>query len=388
MTQQALLVLNAGSSSLRFALYEAGQTPKKPQWHGHADLGARPSLRVTDAEGRVVHDASLDVHTPEAALDAVLGWIETNADVTLVGAGHRVVHGGRSYDGPIRVDAASLEALRGLEAFAPLHQPYNLRPIERLQELLPGLPQVACFDTAFHRSQPEHAQRFALPQRYSERGIVRYGFHGLSYHYIADALREQDPEAAQGRVVVAHLGNGASLCALREGRSIATTMGFTALDGLAMGQRCGSLDPGVVLYLLREDGLSLEEVERLLYRESGLLGMSGVSGDMRELLARDEPAVREALAVYVYRIQRELGSLVAALEGLDAIVFTGGIGEHAGPIREAVCAGFGWLGLDCDAAANTAGETLISRPGSRVRAWVIPTDEEIVIARQTYDLLA
>jgi acetate kinase len=278
--------------------------------------------------------------------------------------------------------------LEKLVPLAPLHQPHNLAPMRIVAERTPQLPQVACFDTAFHRAQPELAQVFALPLNITERGVRRYGFHGLSYEYIASALAELDAKAAAGRVVVAHLGNGASMCAIRGGRSMATTMGFTALDGLPMGTRCGGLDPGVMLYLMDELKMDARAIEKLIYRQSGLLGVSGISSDMRALLESSEPRAKLAIDLFVYRIGRELGSLAAAIGGLDALVFTGGIGEHAKVIRERVCRDAGWLGIEFDAAANTAGSARISTASSRASVWVIPTNEELMIARHTRKLVA
>ncbi len=385
-----ILVINAGSSSVKFAVYARQGDELKLRLRGQADgLGNGPRLRIDSSDGERLHDAALDSGSDQqTALDAILRWLEGALDsLRLVAVGHRVVHGGRDFSEPVLIEPEILERLRALNPLAPLHQPHNLQAIDTLGRLRPGLPQVACFDTAFHRTQPAVAQRFALPYEYGERGIVRYGFHGLSYEYIAQVLPQYDAEAAKGRVVVAHLGNGSSMCALRAGRSVATTMGFTALDGLVMGERCGTIDPGVVLHLLQREGMSVAQVEELLYRRSGLLGMSGISGDMRRLLQSDVPRAREALDVYVYRALRELGSLVAALEGLDAVVFTAGIGENAAPIRERICRGLEWLGLEFDDAANEQGSTRISAPGSRVSAWVIPTDEEQMIAQHTVRLL-
>jgi acetate kinase len=288
----------------------------------------------------------------------------------------------------VRMDAAALESLRQFEPLAPLHQPHNLAPIRLLLERQPDLPQVACFDTAFHRSNPEVAQMFALPAEFHAQGVRRYGFHGLSYEYIASVLPQVDERAASGRTVVLHLGNGASMCALQGGRSVASTMGFTAVDGLPMGTRCGALDPGVILYLLDQRGMDVRAIEKMVYSQSGLLGVSGISSDMRALLASDDPRARTAIDLYLYRIRRALGSLAASLGGLDAIVFTAGIGEHAAFIRERICADAAWLGVELDAAANAKGGPRISAPGSRVAAWVVPTNEELMIARHTRALVA
>jgi acetate kinase len=299
-----------------------------------------------------------------------------------------VGHGGRRFTDPVRIDATVMAALEELVPLAPLHQPHNLGAIAAVAELAPELPQVACFDTAFHRSQPAVAQWYGLPRRFAEEGLIRYGFHGLSYEFIAAELPAVDPRAARGRTVVAHLGNGASLCALRAGSSVATTMGFTPLDGLLMGTRCGAIDPGAVLYLMDRHGLDTRAVAELLYVESGLLGVSGIASDMRTLLESSEPGAAAAIDLFVYRIGRELGSLAAALGGLDALVFTGGIGEHAAAIRERVCRDAAWLGLAFDPAANEQGGPRLTRASSAVAAWVMPTDEELMIARHTRALLA
>jgi acetate kinase len=318
-----------------------------------------------------------------AALEHLLAWLAERLDgERLVAVGHRVVHGGARHAAPVQVDAAVLEELRGLTDLAPLHQPHNLAPIEHLLDAHPELVQVACFDTAFHSTLPELACRFGLPQAIHAAGVRRYGFHGLSYEYLAERLAHLDPAAAAGRCVVLHLGNGASLCGMKQGRSVHTSMGFSALDGLMMGTRCGSLDPGVVLHLIRQ-GMDADALEALLYRQSGLLGVSGIGSDMRQLLASDAPAAALAVDLYCHRIKLEIGAAVAALGGIDALVFSAGIGENAVPVRAAVGAGCDWLGLRLDARANQAGAELISAPESAVRAWVIPTNEEGMIARHT-----
>ena len=324
-------------------------------------------------------------HAPAMAF--LIDWLEHNeADIHIVAAGHRVVHGGLLYSSPVRLNAAVIEQLRQFEPLAPLHQPHNLAAICALAEQFPDLPQVGCFDTAFHRTQPEVAQIFALPSAMSEAGIRRYGFHGLSYEYIARRLPEFVPHAE--RVVVAHLGNGASMCALRAGRSVESSMGFTAVDGLPMGTRTGSLDPGVLLYLVQTEGWDGGRIERLLYKESGLLGVSGVSNDMRTLLASNEVGARRAVELFCYSIAKQLGALAAALGGIDALVFTAGIGEHAAFIREDVCRRAEWLGFRLDPAANRAGGPRITTADSPASAWVIPTDEEKMIAIHTRNLLA
>jgi acetate kinase len=291
------------------------------------------------------------------------------------------------FSAPTRIDAATLDALRKFVPLAPLHQPHNLAPIGVLLERTPDLPQVACFDTAFHRGNPDLAQRFAIPAELHDAGVRRYGFHGLSYEYIAQTLPDVDPKAAAGKVVVLHLGNGSSMCAIDAGRSIASTMGFTAVDGLPMGTRCGAIDPGVLLYLMDERGMDARAIEKLIYQQSGLLGVSGISSDMRVLLDSAEPRAALAVDLYLYRIRRELGSLAAALGGLDAIVFTAGIGENAAAIRARVCRDAAWLGVELDEAANRAGGPRLSTPGSRVSAWSLPTNEEMMIARHTRRVL-
>ncbi len=387
----ALLVLNAGSSSIKFALFELGRDGALALRYGGEveGIGDAPRFVAHDASRVRLEDAALPSSagrdlTHEELLTMLLGWVERHADrFDLVAAGHRVVHGGRRFAVPVRVTPAVLDELRTLVPLAPLHQPHNLAAIDALARLAPGLPQVACFDTAFHRTQPAVARAFALPRALTAAGVERYGFHGLSYEYIAGVL----PSVAGGsvdRAVVAHLGQGASMCALRSGRSIATTMGFTALEGLVMGTRTGSIDPGVLLYLLEEKHMSPEELERLLYRESGLLGVSGLSNDMRTLLASPEPRAKLAVDLFVYRAVREIGSLAAALGGLDAIVFTAGIGERAAAVREAICAGCGWLGTQIEPRANAVHGPIVSTPGSRVVAAVIPTNEELMIARHTF----
>ncbi len=376
----ALLVLNAGSSSVKFSLYglEAGA----PRLELKGQIEGLPEAAHFKAPGAERRWKEPLAH--EQAIDFLIDWIERRIEGRrLAAVGHRVVHGGTRHAAPVRVNAAVLAELEALVPLAPLHQPHNLAAIRRLAALRPGLAQVACFDTAFHRGQTEVAQAFALPPEITREGVHRYGFHGLSYEFIAQALPQVDPRAAAGRTVVAHLGNGASMCALRAGASVATTMGFTALEGLPMGTRCGSLDPGVLLWLMDEKKMDARAIEDLLYHRSGLLGVSGVSGDMRTLLASDAPAARAAIDLYVYRIGRELGSLAAALGGLDALVFTAGIGEHAAPVRARVCRDAAWLGLELDEAANDKGGPRLSGASSRVAAWVIPTDEELMIARHT-----
>ncbi len=389
---EAILVLNAGSSSVKFSVFLTKGAELELWLRGQAEgLLTAPRFVVKDADGKVVSERSWKEGESlghEGAVSHLIDFLRSNrAEDRLVAVGHRVVHGGLEYSEPIRVTPEVLRALEKLIPLAPLHQPHNLGPIRHLLEQVPNLLQVACFDTAFHRTQPELAQAFALPEEITDRGVRRYGFHGLSYEYIASALPGVDPRAAAGKVVVAHLGNGASMCAMQAGRSVASTMGFTAVDGLPMGTRSGSLDPGVMLYLVDELRMDARAIEKLIYQESGLLGVSGVSSDMRALLSSDAPRAKLAVDLFVYRIGRELGSLVAALRGLDALVFTAGIGEHAVPIRERVIQGAGWLGLTLDAAANASGGPRISAGNSRVAAYVIPTNEELMIARHTRGLI-
>src|SRR5215470_17878983 len=390
---EAILVLNAGSSSLKFSVFRSGGAELELSLRGQAEgLLTAPRFVAKDAGGKVLSEWSWkegETLGHEGAVSHLIDFLRsTRAGDRLVAVGHRVVHGGLEYSEPIRVTPEVLQALEKLVPLAPLHQPHNLGPIRHVMERMPSLPQVACFYTAFHRVQPELAQAFALPEEITDRGVRRYGFHGLSYEYIASALPAVDARAAAGKVVVAHLGNGASMCAMQGGRSMASTMGFTAVDGLPMGTRCGSLDPGVLLYLMDELKMDARALETLIYLRSGLLGVSGVSSDMRALLSSDAPRAKLAVDLFVYRIGRELGSLVAALGGLDALVFTAGIGEHAVAVRERVVQGAGWLGLTLDPSANARGGPRITSASSRTSAWVIPTNEELMIAQHTRDLLA
>lgn len=380
----ALLVLNAGSSSLKFSVFLDEEPPRLLVRGQLEEIASHPRF-VARADGAVIGQHSWPAGTRlghAGAVDHLLAWGRSGVlgEHRIAAVGHRVVHGGARFSAPVLIDDAIVAELEALVPLAPLHLPHNLAAIRVVTQKAPWVVQVACFDTAFHRAQPPVAQAFALPRRYADEGVRRYGFHGLSYEYIASALQSTDPAAAAGRTVVAHLGNGASMCALVGGQSVATTMSFTPLDGLMMGTRCGSLDPGVVLYLLERHGMDARALTRLLYEQSGLLGVSGSSSDMRELLARSDAASVEALDLFVYRVRRELGSLAAALGGLDALVFTGGIGENAAPIRARVCRDASWLGLDLDEEANARGGPRVSRTGSRVSAWVIPTNEELMIA--------
>ena len=389
----AIAVLNAGSSSLKFSLYAAEGGELALVAGGQAEgLFTAPRFVAKDDAGNLIDEKSWGEGTRlghEGALDHLVGVLRARfSGYRLAAVGHRVVHGGPEYARPVRVDAAVVDALAKYIPLAPLHQPHNLAPIRLLLSRDPKLPQVACFDTAFHRGQAPVAQAFALPRAITDRGVLRYGFHGLSYEYIAQALPRYDARAAEGKAVALHLGNGASMCAMAGGRSVASTMGFTAADGLPMGTRCGSLDPGVMLYFMQELRMDAAAIEKLIYQQSGLLGVSGVSSDMRALEASDEPGARAAIDLFVYRIGRELGSLTAALGGLDAIVFTAGIGEHSASLRERVCVDAAWLGVALDREANARHASRISTPTSRVTAFVIPTNEELMIARHTRSVLA
>ena len=386
-----IVVLNAGSSSIKFALYDAGRDGAL-LFHGQVEnIGLAAHLAATDASGATVAECrwgkgELDHH---GATDEILKLARTLlAGRAVIAFGHRVVHGGTEFAAPVRVDASVMAALEKLVPLAPLHQPHNLAPIKFIATAAPDIPQIACFDTAFHRSQAALAQAFALPRDLTAAGVRRYGFHGLSYDFIVSRLGEIDPALAQSRLVIAHLGNGASLCAVAGGRSVASTMGFTAVDGLMMGTRSGALDPGVLLYLMQEGGLDAKAIEDLIYRRSGLLGVSGISSDMRTLRQSTAPEAAEAIALFVYRIVREIGSLAAALGGLDGLVFTAGIGEHDAATRAEVAAGCGWLGLKLDDARNTMGRGRISADGASVAVWVVSTDEERMIARYASQTLA
>lgn len=396
MTQH-ILTLNAGSSSIKFSLYPLATDESKgiqadPLLVGQIDgIGNQAHLKVKDAAGKTLADEDLALEgDAEAqhhlALEALLAWLNKQSQGShIVAVGHRVVHGGERYTRPMRLDNPILEHLTRLIPLAPLHQPHNLDGIHALRDLMPNIPQVACFDTAFHRTQPSVAQMFALPRAITLEGVKRYGFHGLSYEYIARVLPQHTPRA-EGRVVIAHLGNGASMSGLINRQSQVTTMGFTAIDGLMMGTRTGNLDPGVLLYLL-DKGYDTPKLTKLLYKESGLLGVSGVSADMRALLASDKPEAKEAVDLFCYRINREIGSLAAAIGGVDALVFTGGIGEHAAEVRRRVCQLASWLGIEINDTANAANQTRISAPRSTVDVLVIPTNEEWMIAHHTATLL-
>ena len=387
------VVLNAGSSSLKFGVYRRRE---EEAWHVAASgqvegIGVSPRFSAKDGTGTRLVDRELDkaaVRDGKAALDALAEWLRAQyGGARVLGVGHRVVHGGARFDGPTRVTAEVLDALRALIPLAPLHQPYNIGAIEAVSARLPDVPQIACFDTSFHRGQPAVAEVVPLPREVREGGVQRYGFHGLSYEYIASALPQVAPEIAGGRVIVAHLGSGASLCAMKNRKSVDSSLGFTALDGLCMGTRPGALDPGVILYLFQNLGLTAKQVETMLYKKSGLLGISGISNDMRDLVGRTEPEARLAVDYFVYRAAKEIGALAAALGGIDGLVFTAGIGENSAEIRARICQASAWLGVELDAAANQSRGPRITRAESAVSAWVIPTNEELVIARHTGRLL-
>jgi acetate kinase len=386
------LILNAGSSSLKFCVYQqptglAWQVASRGQIEG---IGTAPRLSVKDDAGKKLADEKLDpaVRDGRAAIDVLSGWLRSNyAGGRIVGVGHRVVHGGPRFSKPVVVTRKILAELNELTPLAPLHQPHNLAPIEAVFDHMPDVPQVACFDTSFHRGHTPVACLVPLPRDLCEGGVERYGFHGISYEYIASVLPDVAPDIADGRVIVAHLGSGASLCAMKQRRSVDTTMAFTALDGLCMGTRPGALDPGIVLYLFQKLGLTVKQVEDVLYKKSGLLGISGISNDMRDLLGRTEPEARLAVDYFVYRAAKEIGALAAVLNGVDALVFTAGIGENSSEIRKRVAEASAWLGLELDEAANAARGPRISKPQSKVSAWVIPTNEELMIARHTRNLL-
>lgn len=389
----AILTLNAGSSSVKFALYRTDDGDLTMACRGKIEgIGTAPHLLARDAVGHVLTErrwADGAGLTHEDLLDPLLSFIDDRLEGDRLDAiGHRIVHGGMAFDAPVRIDDAVLAALQALCPLAPLHQPHNLTAVRAVSLLRPGAIQVACFDTAFHHGHEPVVTRFAIPRTWHDQGVRRYGFHGLSYEFIAGRLRSLDPDLAAGRYIVAHLGSGASLCALRDGRSLDTTMGFTALDGLMMGTRCGAIDPGVLLYMQQSGGLAPAALETLLYQESGLLGVSGVSSDMRDLLASPDPRAREAIDLFAFRVAREAGAMQATLGGLDGLVFTAGIGENAPQVRAAIAGRLAWTGLELDPTANLKGAGRISSDASRIVAWVIPTDEEAMIARHTVRLVA
>ncbi len=394
MGSGSILVVNAGSSSLKFSLFRVDDAAglhlaARGQLDG---IGTRPRLKASDGAGTPLVDSEIAVSEAREVKDAVGltgAWLRTQfTGEPLLAVGHRVVHGGAEFSRPVLVDVPVLSELERLVPLAPLHQPHNLAAIRMLRETQPQMPQVACFDTAFHRAHPQLADLYALPWEYYEAGVRRYGFHGLSYEYIATALPKVAPGIADGRVVVAHLGSGASLCAMRAGVSVDSTMGFSTLDGVPMGTRPGGIDPGVLLYLVAQRGMPPAELEKLLYKDSGLLGLSGVSNDMRVLLESREPRARIAVDYFVYRVAREIGALAATLGGVDGLVFTAGIGENSAEIRARIVDACAWLGVTLDAEANRRGGPRISPDGGAVSAWVVPTNEELMIARHTHALVA
>lgn len=386
------LVLNAGSSSLKFCIF---QRPDTESWRLEArgqieSIGLSPRLSVKDSAGETFAEQRLDekIQDGRTAIEALAAWLRSRyGGARVLGVGHRVVHGGKHYVRPTIVTPQVMADLHQLIPLAPLHQPYNLAAIEAVTERLPGVPQVACFDTGFHCGRAQVAELVPLPRELCQAGLQRYGFHGLSYEYIASVLPKVAPEIAGARVIIAHLGSGASLCALQNGKSVDNSLGFTALDGLCMGTRPGAIDPGVILYLFQNLGLSTREVENILYKKSGLLGISGISNDMRDLLGKIEPEARLAVDYFIYRAAKEIGAMAAVLGGIDGLVFTAGIGENSAEIRHRMCEASAWLGVEIDEEANNRKGPRISKPGSKVSAWVIPTNEELMIARHTGSLL-
>jgi len=392
MTNGYSLALNAGSSSLKFSVYsQAEDEGWRLESRGEiGGIASSPRIFARNGGGQTLVDRDLDGEVSDAhdAIHVLAAWLKAKYEGSHVaGVGHRVVHGGTRFSGPVLITDKVISEIQSLAPLAPLHQPNNLAAIIAAQQRLRDVPQVACFDTSFHRGQPAVAQVIPLPREIRSRGVQRYGFHGLSYEYVASALPQVAPEIAKGRVIVAHLGSGASMCALRDGKSIDCTLGFTALDGLCMGTRPGSLDPGVILYLFQTLGLSAREVEAMLYKESGLLGLSEISSDMRELLRSDAPAARLAVEYFVYRAAKELGALAATLGGVDGLVFTAGIGENSAEIRKRICDASAWLGIELDEEANGRHRTKISTKQSKISVWIIPTNEELVITRHTGSLL-
>ncbi len=385
-----ILVVNAGSSSVKFALFNLSSDSSVANLKGQiSGIGRSSCFVAEDANGAElqVSEISSDIGNHNEAFEVLLNWLSARGE-PLIGAGHRVVHGGTEYGEPVLIDEKVLGDLHALEALAPHHQPHNLSAVRALSANHPDLPQVACFDTAFHATQPSEASQLGLPREYAKRGMRRYGFHGLSYESVLASFHSVTGERLPSRLVIAHLGNGASMCAVKEGRCIATTMGFSTLDGIPMGTRSGAMDPGVLLHMMREDGASLTELEDILYNRSGLLGISGISSDMQKLLLSEKDEAREAVNFFCYRISRELGSLAAALGGVDALVFTGGIGENSPVVRAKVLQLSKWIGLQLDQEANIGGNFRITTEESTVSAWVVPTDEELTIAHHTRQVLA
>lgn len=389
--EDAILVVNAGSSSLKFQVYLTEPDGPVSIRRGAIDgIGVQPRMRILDEQKRLIHEKKLtrnEVPDLPSAIPKMTNWLQTLEDVRLWAIGHRIVHGGPKHSKPVRITPEVIEELTAYQELAPLHQPNNLEPIRLAMQVAPHLPQIACFDTAFHRGHPEHSDCYALPKSFYDDGVRRYGFHGLSYKYISQKLREIAPDLASGRVIVAHLGSGASMCALQNGVSIENTMGFTALDGIPMGTRPGQLDSGVVLYMMSHMGMTAQEVTDLLYHEAGLVGLSGISADMRILLKSEVPRAHLAIDHFVHRCGLYAGMLAAAMGGVDGIVFTAGIGENSPEIRARVAEKLKWLGAEIDLEANAAGKMLISAPHSRLAAYKIPTNEELVIAKETLSIL-
>lgn len=387
MQSNQLVVINSGSSSIKFAVYQLDSTLKKSLKGYVENIKSAPVLKVFDANNMLIRENQFPADYGYKQFYEMLVSVFDSNRFHITAVGHRVVHGGTRYQSPIFINKEVVEYLKTLIPFAPLHQPYNIDAIESIYKSHPDMQQVACFDTAFHRTHPPVADWFGLPRELTESGIHRYGFHGLSYEYIMHKLSEINTDTVNKRIIVAHLGNGSSMCAIKNGISIASTMGFTALDGLMMGTRCGNIDPGVILYLLEYKNMSVKEIEQLLYKKSGLLGVSAVSSNMKSLLESTSQSAQEAIDLYVYRIRHELGALAAALNGLDVLIFTGGIGEHAWQIREKVCINSDWLSLQIDNDLNIKNKYLISLPQSKVEVYVIPTNEEWIIANHTYQLI-
>ncbi|MFA7439514.1 MAG: acetate/propionate family kinase [Sphingomonadaceae bacterium] len=389
---QAVVSLNSGSSSIKFALYTIADDEPVRVFGGKIEgIGTAPRLMAREADGTVLVDRSW----PDSAtlphgtlLQEFFQWAGAlTTDYEIIGIGHRIVHGGTDFAAPVLVDEDIIAALDALSPLAPLHQPHNLSAVRALREFAPHLPQIACFDTAFHHGRADATTRFALPRALYDAGVRGYGFHGISYEYIAQTLARHDPELAAGRVVVAHLGNGASMCAIHDGRSVDTSMGFSTVDGLMMGTRCGTLDPGVVLYLQTALGYSAEDIAHMLYKQSGLLGVSGISSDMRELTASDRPEAAAAVDMFVWRAARHAAALATTMGGLNGLIFTAGIGENSAPVRARICQHLAWLGLVTDRDANDRNDPVISAPESAITVGIIPTDEEWMIARHTLDVL-
>ncbi|MFI4937822.1 MAG: acetate/propionate family kinase [Candidatus Berkiellales bacterium] len=386
MTHKHIGVINAGSSSIKFAFFDVSNHLTRTLYGLIENIKTKPVFKIVKADGSTEEISDFPQSADYHYLYQFLFSYFAERKMNVLAVGHRVVHGGKEYTAPTKITPEIIQDLKKYNSFAPLHQPYNLQAIEIIHELLPQLTQVACFDTAFHRTHPPVADTFGLPRSYTQAGIHRYGFHGLSYEYIVHHLTEKS-SPLQEKMIVAHLGNGASLCAIKEGKSIDSTMGFTAVDGLLMGTRCGSLDPGVILFLLDAQKMTCQEIENLLYTRSGLLGVSGISSNMQVLLNDHSPNAQEAIELFVYRICREIGALMSVLKGLDRLVFTGGIGEHAAPIREKVCQEMSWAGIKIDRDKNNQHQSIMSDPQSKVEVCVIPTNEEWMIARHTYSLV-